>query len=150
MRKVFAIAFPVMFLLLALILGACTRSQAPAQTGATIPGEAVQTAKGTYTNIDVKQLKPLLDDPRFFVVNVHIPYAGEIPGTDALVPFNEVAQQISAFPADKAAPIVIYCRSGSMSAQASKTLVELGYTQVYNVTGGMNAWQAAGYELVQR
>ncbi len=135
MRKALVI-FPFMvFFLLALVLSACAGTQA---------------AKARYTDINIEQLKSMLDDPQVFVVNVHIPYIGEIPGTDALVPFDKVAQQLDVFPADKTAPIVVYCRSGSMSAQASKTLAELGYTQVYNVAGGMNAWQAAGYQLVQR
>jgi len=33
-----------------------------------------------------------------------------------------------------------------MSATASKWLVEMGYTNVTDVQGGMNAWKAAGYE----
>ena len=135
MRRMRVLFSATVLLLLLLLLSACAGTRA---------------AKATYTDINIEQLKSMLDDPQVFVVNVHVPYIGEIPGTDALVPFDKVAQQLDAFPADKTAPIVVYCRSGSMSAQASKTLAELGYTQVYNVVGGMNAWQAAGYQLVQR
>ena len=51
---------------------------------------------------------------------------------------------------DKDAPIVLYCRSGSMSEQASRELIERGYTQVYDVPGGMNAWRSSGRDLVNQ
>lgn len=40
-------------------------------------------------------------------------------------------------------PIVLYCASGGRSALAGKALLDLGYTEVYNL-GAFNDWQAAG------
>jgi rhodanese-related sulfurtransferase len=86
-------------------------------------------------------------DSVFTVVNVHIPYEGEIEGTDYNVAYNDIDALTTALP-DKDAPIILYCRSGNMSEQAAHDLVELGYTQIYDVPGGMNAWQSSGRTLI--
>jgi rhodanese-related sulfurtransferase len=78
---------------------------------------------------------------------VHIPYEGEIDRTDAQIPYDQTAQQLSQYPADKTGKIVLYCRSGRMSAIAAKELVKAGYTNVWNLDGGMAAWETQGLPL---
>lgn len=102
----------------------------------------------TYKNIDTKMLKSYLDSDRdFFLLDVHIPEQEHIMGTDEFIPFNELASYKSRLPKDKNAEIVVYCRSGSMSQTASQDLIDMGYTNVKNLSGGIKAWKAAGYEL---
>ena len=102
-----------------------------------------------YTDITAQELAEMLEKKDFVLVNVHIPYDGEIAQTDLLVPFDDVADQVDKLP-DKTARVVVYCRSGSMSTEAAKMLVSLGYTDVQEVDGGMKAWRAAGHKLVSR
>jgi rhodanese-related sulfurtransferase len=92
----------------------------------------------------------MLKNKDFLLINVHIPYEGEIEGTDDFVPFNEIEANPDKFPVDKDARIVVYCRSGSMSAQAAITLAGLGYTDVWNLDGGMIVWQNSGQPLLNQ
>lgn len=109
----------------------------------TVPGG------GTYTDVTPDGLAAMLEDKDFPLINVHIPYAGEIERTDEFIPFNEIAANVDKLPADKDAQIVIYCRSGGMSAQSAQDLVKMGYTNVWNLDGGMNGWTASGRPLLQ-
>jgi rhodanese-related sulfurtransferase len=100
-----------------------------------------------YVDISVEQLAQAVADKDFTLVNVHIPYEGELPVTDLFIPFDQIGQQLEQLPA-RDAPIVLYCRSGSMSAQAAQTLVAQGYTNIFELDGGFNAWKTAGYEFL--
>jgi rhodanese-related sulfurtransferase len=79
-----------------------------------------------------------------------VPYAGELPGTDALIPYTDV-DAIEAFVGhDRCADIVLYCLVGPMSVSAGDALIARGYLRVRDLQGGMQAWQQAGYPLVYR
>jgi rhodanese-related sulfurtransferase len=81
-------------------------------------------------------------------INVHVPFEGDIAGTDLSIPFDRIAEQADRLPADRTVPIAIYCRTGPMSATAAEALRSLGYTDVVELQGGMKAWQASGRPLV--
>lgn len=108
-------------------------------------------AKNTagFADITVQQLSDVLVEDSVTLVNVHVPYAGEIPQTDLFIPFDQIENKSDGLPG-KDALIVLYCRSGSMSTEAATALASLGYTNVLEVDGGMNAWQAAGFDLLQQ
>lgn len=110
-------------------------------------GEKVTVADGSYTRVSPEELQEALRGGDLVLVNTHVPFAGDIPGTDLSVPYNEIDEKLGRLPDDEGARIAVYCRSGSMSASASKTLVGLGYENVWDLEGGMEAWEAAGFRL---
>jgi rhodanese-related sulfurtransferase len=68
---------------------------------------------------------------------------GYIEGA-TLIPFPEFLDNLGQLPAEQDAPILVYCASGHRGAMAMMALRMLGYTEVYNLNGGLGAWKAAG------
>ncbi len=114
------------------------------------PARTVPVEGGAYTDVDATGLAALLTTKSFPLINVHIPYEGEIDGTDLFIPFDQIEANLARLPADKGARVVLYCRSGSMSATAARALARRGYTDIWNLDGGMLAWARAGYPLQHR
>ncbi|MCQ3977466.1 MAG: rhodanese-like domain-containing protein [Anaerolineae bacterium] len=141
--------FLTLLTLTMLLLAGCGPADTPTPSTSADIFSLPKNAQG-YVDISVEQLKPALANKNFTMINVHIPYEGELPQTDAFIPYNEIEAHLSQLPADKDARIVLYCRSGRMSTEAAPILVKLGYTNVVEVDGGMQAWQAAGNELISK
>ncbi len=80
-----------------------------------------------------------------FVLNVHTPYEGELEGTDEIIQdWENIAAHTDQLPADKNQPILVYCRSDRMSTSAAEQLKQLGYKEIYNLKGGMRAYNEEG------
>ena len=136
--------FLLLPLLVLLVLPASVRAQS---TPSATVGQRVEVPGGAYTNISVAELQGMLAQKNFPLINTHIPFQGDLPQTDLSIAYNEIDKHLNQLPADKNAPIVLYCRSGNMSTEASKVLAGLGYSKVYNLVGGFNAWRAAGLPM---
>ena len=67
---------------------------------------------------------------------------GHIPNAELIV-LDTIPQRSQDIPKDK--PVVLICRSGRRSAQASQFLSEQGYDNTYNLFGGMILWNEKGF-----
>lgn len=72
-------------------------------------------------------------------------------GDATLLPLNQLGNAILGGKTglDPAAPLAVHCKSGYRSAIAASLLRRAGFRQVINVTGGFDAWKAAGLPLAQ-
>jgi molybdopterin/thiamine biosynthesis adenylyltransferase/rhodanese-related sulfurtransferase len=68
---------------------------------------------------------------------------GAVPGA-VHIPRGHLEFQVEGRLTDKAAPVVVYCAGGVRSAFATKTLLDIGYTDVVSVIGGFNRWKDEG------
>jgi rhodanese-related sulfurtransferase len=133
--------------LLAMVLALSACSAKPSSTlEVQVVGKQIPVEGGSYTEVSVAELDKMLANKDFTFVNVHTPFDGNIAGTDLSIPYDQIAQNLDKLP-DKESKIVLYCRSGRMSAIAAETLVGIGYTNIWDLAGGMSAWEQAGRKI---
>jgi rhodanese-related sulfurtransferase len=65
------------------------------------------------------------------------------------VPSAELAQQADALKKWRERPVIAYCDTGTSAAAAAKTLTQLGFTQVFNLAGGLQQWRQDNLPLVK-
>ncbi len=139
----------VAVLALALVYVGCDKADvAPTPSAQQSPPVIPAAGPEGYAAVTASQLAGMLPTKDFTMINVHTPYEGEIPRTDFNIPFDQIAENLEKLPA-KDAPILIYCRSGRMSTEATLTLVRLGYSHLMHLEGGFNAWKAAGNQMIK-
>jgi rhodanese-related sulfurtransferase len=64
-----------------------------------------------------------------------------------LIPLDELPSRLSEVPRDQY--VIVVCRSGARSKEGATILRQAGYTQVSCLTGGLQAWVAAGHDVVR-
>jgi rhodanese-related sulfurtransferase/peroxiredoxin len=88
-------------------------------------------------------------DPGWVTLDVRTPQefaAGHVPGaTDLDLYAEDFRARLGGLDKDKS--YVVYCHSGNRSGQATTLMHELGFKHVYDVQGGLQAWQQAGLPL---
>jgi rhodanese-related sulfurtransferase len=104
-------------------------------------------ASAAVVVVDPPRFEPRMRERDAFVVNVHTPYEGEITGTDAFIAYDTIGPAADRLPSDLSTPILVYSRSGNMSRAAATTLTEMGYRDVTDLAGGMEAWAASGRRI---
>ncbi len=102
-----------------------------------------------YREIDVVAAAPLVGAVR--VIDVREPAEfdaelGHIRGAE-LVPQGTVPAASSTW--DREVPLLLVCRSGGRSGRAAALLAQAGFTRVYNLTGGMLAWNATNLPVIR-
>ena len=96
---------------------------------AEIDPAAFASGRGQVRLVDVREIHEFNDA------------LGHIAGAE-LVPLASLPAAAQSWRRDE--PIAVVCRSGGRSARGAGALTQLGFTQVYNVGGGMLGWNAAG------
>jgi rhodanese-related sulfurtransferase len=150
-------------LLAVMILGGCAAPAAApaAESAATAePAAAAEPAESAAPaaaldlaslprDLDVQTAAELADRADVVILDVREQEewdAGHIPGA-LFIPMSEIQGRLSEVPEDKT--VIVQCRSGNRSSQVTDYLQQQGFTNIRNMAGGLNAWQAAGLPVEQ-
>jgi adenylyltransferase/sulfurtransferase len=97
--------------------------------------------EGGIPEISPHELKRRTDagEP-FELIDVREPFEYEIARIDGakLIPLGEITERLNELSGEQ--PIIVHCHSGKRSAQAVGLLLQHGFTKVYNLEGGIDAW----------
>jgi len=103
-------------------------------------GDAVE-ADGAVASLSVQELKQKMDahEP-FTLVDVREPWEYEIAQITGsrLIPLGELPERLAELPREGV--LVVQCHSGVRSEQGARVLLQAGFTNVYNLEGGIEAW----------
>jgi len=99
-----------------------------------------------YTNVSVQQAKAMIDsNPSLVILDVRNQSeydSGHIRNAK-LIPVWNLTQRLDEL--NSSDTILVYCKAGVRSTNASETLVNNNFLHIYNMIGGITAWGSAGY-----
>ena len=121
-------------------ISACS-SSAPASSS---------TSQATGQHMTASDFSKALSEPGPIVLDVRTPAefaSGHLPQAQ-MIDFEaaDFATRIATL--DKTATYAVYCRSGNRSNAAMEQMAAAGFTHVYDLTGGIGAWQSMGGPMV--
>lgn len=105
--------------------------------------DIVESLLRKYKAISALATVGLMNQTDCLVLDVREPdeYAkGHIDGA-RLYTLNRLVERLYELEAHKEQPVVVVCQSGTRSPEACKTLIKNGFTQVFNLAGGMMEWE---------
>jgi rhodanese-related sulfurtransferase len=126
----------VLFMALGVILGLLTYNLLVGEKGSVDPMAA--TALINHKEAAVVDVRPAAD-----FAKGHILHATNIP-------MNGFKNQTGALGKLKDKPIIVTCRSGAQSQAACNLLRKAGFAEVYNLKGGVLAWESANLPLTRK
>ena len=91
-----------------------------------------------------------LSNLKFLILDVRSPdeYSEEHIDRALNINYNSSVFKSELDKKDKNMKYLVYCRSGNRSSNAVKIMIELGFTDIHNLSGGIRKWKGEGLPLV--
>ena len=124
----------------------CTIAQAQIKD----PKQIMEELSSKITQITAADLREKMDLERTFIlidVRTEKEYlAGHIENA-VWIPRGLLEFMIQKISVDPEAEIILYCKGGGRSALCTYALIEMGYKNVFNLSGGFKEWATAGNSI---
>ncbi len=127
---------PFLFLALAVILGLLAYNLIVGSRGSLDPLQATEMIN--HRDALVIDVRPAADFTKGHIINA------------LNIPINGFKNQLGTLTKHKGKPIIVNCRSGSQSAMACNHLRKAGFEEVFNLRGGIMAWESASLPLTRK
>ncbi|MFN4951326.1 MAG: rhodanese-like domain-containing protein [Flavobacteriales bacterium] len=131
--------YSIAFMLMAFANYSCTSTGAEST-------EAENAQFGGIKTLVASDFSAKEKDSNTVVIDVRSPEEvanGFIPGTDLFINFFDGNFQDQLQKLDKTKTYIVYCHSGNRSGKATNVMQQLGFTDIYNLQGGISGWTGA-------
>ena len=112
----------------------------------------IYTAMKGGKKVNPAQAVRLINDQEPFILDIRTAAdykKGRIIGARN-IPLGRLPTSMDELPKNKSKPVLVCCMLGTTSSQACERLQKAGYTEVYSLAGGINAWQGASMPLTKK
>ena len=133
--------YALLLTLLALVFAGCDRPS-PRKTDSGIPDKPTDTTEVSPAEAEVGAAKAY---SQFVDVRTPEEYAAGHAARSVNIPLDTLPDNLPRL--EKSEPVYLICQIGQRSKEAADLLKKAGFNNVFNVTGGLDAWQAAGLPM---
>ena len=118
-------------------------------SGAYLLWPEIQKLLGASSEVGTLEAVQLINQKNAVILDVReaTEYAGGRIANAEQIPLSQLASKLKELEKFKEKPIIVACRAGLRSANAVKVLKQNAFNQVYQLKGGLTAWQQANLPL---
>ncbi len=109
-------------------------------------------ARGAGAGISPMQATLMINREDAIVVDVREPaeYAGGHIPNSRHIPLSQIGKRLPELEKFKGRAVIVNCASGNRSSSACTALRQAGFDKVYNLSGGISAWDQAGLPITKK
>ena len=114
--------------------------------------DIIDSATRKHKTVSPNEAVVIMNDDQTIVVDVREPpefAEGHIEGARN-IPLGKIDERFGELESHKNKPIIVNCQSGTRSLAAGKKLTKLGFTQVYEMKGGIFAWKDQNLPMTKK